>query len=752
MFRLLLKIKRRIKKILKVQSESRQTPRTSVHSRTRKLLLLLLASVLIGVLYPGQALYDPLDMPREGEIAHADVIAPFRIVVHKTDRELEEDEQMVRLAVPLVVDYDNQVVNDAVKGLKRLGSVVKKLRDTTALSTPLNEGEFAARLSESFPNLSREAIQETYRRDDLGPTLSVLEELLRQDVYEVGVMADRNDLKVAAGRNVLLRRGERESIVSRDRILNPAQANALLLTALNHRRSTDSLDVEFAYLIGHSFIKPNLTVNELLYRQRLQEELAKIKNVKETVEQGEIIVRDGARITARQQAILEQMARAMRSEAAEQGWPAALIPVLARIILVLAAFAGLYLFLYMFRRGIFYSNPKLLALFFVFALQLFLIHLLTRWGVSEYLYPLAVLPVMVTILFDTEVGILSTLTLALLLGMMHRFDFSITLATMTIGTVAVLTSRRVRKRSQFFGIMLATALASGLYVFLVEHLKFAPSDDILTETGYGLISGVFSVLLTIGFLPFFESLFGITTDITLLELSDMNHPLLKRLAVEAPGTYQHCIIVGNLSEAAAKAIGANSLLARVGAYYHDIGKIEVPEYFVENQLSVKSKHDALSPSMSSLILSSHVKRGRQLGEEAEIPDDVLNFIEEHHGTMVQSFFYNRALEQGEDPANIDKYRYPGPKPQIRETAITMLADAVEAASRTLEDPKPARIEHLIQKIINDRFQSGELDECPLTLKDLARIKEAFAQVLIASFHRRVAYPSAAGESEKVGRA
>ena len=191
----------------------------------------------------------------------------------------------------------------------------------------------------------------------------------------------------------------------------------------------------------------------------------------------------------------------------------------------------------------------------------------------------------------------------------------------------------------------------------------------------------------------------------------------------------------------AKAIGANSLLARVGAYYHDIGKIEIPEYFVENQRSLKSKHEMITPQMSALVLVSHVKKGRQLGEEADIPDDVLNFIEEHHGTMVMSYFYNKAQEQGGKDASIDKFRYPGPKPQIRETGISMLADAVEAASRTLEDPKPARIHGLIQRIINERFESGELDECPLTLRDLARIREAFAQVLIGAFHQRIAYPA-----------
>jgi putative nucleotidyltransferase with HDIG domain len=257
---------------------------------------------------------------------------------------------------------------------------------------------------------------------------------------------------------------------------------------------------------------------------------------------------------------------------------------------------------------------------------------------------------------------------------------------------------------------------------------------------FAVLNAVLSSLLTIGILPFYESIFSITTDITLLELSDLNHPLLKRLALEAPGTYHHSISVGNLSEAAAKAIHANPLLARVGTYYHDIGKIEIPEYFIENQLGVRSKHEALTPSMSSLILAAHVKRGRALGEENDIPDDVLNFIEEHHGTMVMTYFYSKAVEQGLDPAQVDKFRYPGPKPQVRETGIAMLADAVEAASRTLDNPKPARIHELIQRIINDRFQSGELDECPLTLRDLARIREAFAQVLIGAFHQRVAYP------------
>ncbi|MGH8014803.1 MAG: HD family phosphohydrolase, partial [Candidatus Zixiibacteriota bacterium] len=337
-------------------------------------------------------------------------------------------------------------------------------------------------------------------------------------------------------------------------------------------------------------------------------------------------------------------------------------------------------------------------------------------------------------LFDAEIGLISTFVLALLLGLMHRFDFTLALQTVVLGTVSSLISRETRKRSHFLRIFIVIALTNMFFILLVEGMKLTPDNDFSTLLGLGALAGTLSVVFSIFFIPFFESLFGITTDLTLLELSDLNHPLLKRLALEAPGTYHHSISVGNLCEAAAKAIGANPLLARVGAYFHDIGKIEIPEYFVENQLSVKSRHEQLTPHMSALILSSHVKRGRQLGEKEDIPDDVLNFIEEHHGTMVQTYFYSKAVEQGGDPKDLDKFRYPGPKPQVRETGICMLADAAEAASRTLEEPKPSRINNLIQKIINDRFQSGELDECPLTLRDLAKIKEAFAQVLIAAFH------------------
>ena len=741
MFSFLVKIKRKIKKLLKVQSETRQKPQSSLHSRTFKFLLLILFSLLVGILYPGESLYDPLDMPRRGEIALEDVLAPFAITVFKTEREVREEIEDTELSVPFVIDYDTNMVRNAYTGMERFFTLIDSLKQGWNPEDTVKTAESLDAVSRRFSLLSESAILQSFETDSVSQIHDRLRQIFQDSIYAIGVMPDGFSLPESRNRNVLVRRGERQNIYSREKLYPVATANLRLLTALNKLSSEDPIDVEYYYQVGRMFVQPNLRVNSAEYSRRVDEALTTVTDVKEIVEQNDIILRAGQRVSERQERVLREMARIMRSQAADQPWLSTILPMLARVLLVLAAFGVLYLFLYFFRRDIFKSNPKLVAMFLVFTLQLFLVYLVgVRAELSIYLYPVALLPIMVTILFDAEVGILAAVVLAFLLGIMHRFDFTLTFMTVVVGVTACLTSRRVRKRTEFFRIMYSTALTFAIFAALVETLKLTPNADLMTEVGYGLINGIVTALLAIGVLPFFESLFGITTDITLLELSDPNHPLLKRLALEAPGTYHHSIIVGNLTEAAATAIGANPLLARVGAYFHDIGKIEIPEYFVENQLSVKSKHDDLTPSMSSIILSSHVKMGRQLGEEAGIPDDVLNFIEEHHGTMVQSYFYNKAMEQKADEDMMEKFRYPGPKPQTRETGIAMLADAIEAASRTLDDPKPARINHLIQRIINERFQSGELEQCPLTLRDLAGIKEAFAQVLIGAFHHRVVYP------------
>ncbi len=739
MFALLLQLKRRIRRLLKVTSESREAPRPTTQSQTTKFLLLLLAAVLVATLYPGEDLYDPLDVPREGEIAPKDFIAPFQITVKKTSAELSDEREIERLSVPLVIEYDTAVVASTTRNIEQFFTTIRNLQRVREQNDTLTIDSAVQELSQRYPLLSESALRQSLQVDSPMVVAGRLSDIFRDVIYSVGVLPDAERLPANAGKSTLIRRGNRENVFPLQRVMARPVANARLLTELNRLSTEVPFDVEYYYSVGRTFIQPNLRFNAEEYRDRLNARMEQITEVKETVKAGELIVRSGTKVSADQHRKLQEWAKLMRAQATEEGWLTSILPVIARILLVLAAFSVLYTFLYFFRREVFNSNPKMLAILIVFAIQLFLVNLASD-NIGMYLWPVAMLPIMLTILFDAEVSLLSLLTLSVLLGILHRFDFTLTLLTITAGTVGCIAARRVRNRSNFIRIMAATAATTALFVFAVENFKLTPAEDITLQMAYGLGGGALAGALAFVLMPFFESLFGITTDITLLELSDLNHPLLRRLSMEAPGSYHHSLTVGTLTEAGAKAIGANSLLARVGAYYHDIGKMEIPDYFVENQLSVKSKHEMLTPTMSSLVLSSHVKKGRIIGEAAGIPDDVLNFIEEHHGTMVQSYFYNKAVEQGADPADIDKFRYPGPKPQTRETGIAMLADAVEAASRTLEDPKPARIHNLIQRIINDRFQSGELDECPLTLRDLARIREAFAQVLIASFHQRIVYP------------
>jgi len=286
-----------------------------------------------------------------------------------------------------------------------------------------------------------------------------------------------------------------------------------------------------------------------------------------------------------------------------------------------------------------------------------------------------------------------------------------------------------------------TIALANLAAILAWDLARATSlNGLLADAGWGALNAFVAVALAFLLLPPVEMLLGLTSDITLLELSDLNRPLLKRLQLEAPGTYHHSMIVGSLAEAGAEAIGANSLLARVMAYYHDVGKLSKPEYFAENEpASSRSRHDRLSPSMSTLVVKSHIMEGSEIARKHRLPRAVQAAIPEHHGTMVMAFFYHKALEA--DPtARREDFSYPGPKPRSKETAILMLADGVEGASRALAEPTPSRIRGLVSRIIDERVQQGQLDECGLTLQELARIREAFFPVLTAIFHVRAPYP------------
>jgi len=291
------------------------------------------------------------------------------------------------------------------------------------------------------------------------------------------------------------------------------------------------------------------------------------------------------------------------------------------------------------------------------------------------------------------------------------------------------------------------------YVVTIVAIGLERSDNLFAikdELYAAALNSLLSPILAYGLLMFYERVFRVATDLVFFELTDFNHPLLRELSSKAPGTFHHSIVMGNLSEQSAKEIGANHILARVGCYYHDIGKIVSPNYFVENQLDSKNKHEMLNPSLSAKMIIAHVKNGIKLAEKYRLPQEVIDFIPMHHGTNLVSYFYQKARfsEDDDDEVHDYIYRYPGPKPHSKETGIVMLADSVEASTRAIEDPTPAKLETQIDEIIKARFIEGELDECDLTLKDLINIKYSFLKTLVGIHHHRIKYPEKQNEDSK----
>ena len=742
----LLKLKRSIKRLLKVKEDI--DPKVS-RTRGRILVKYLMAAasiILVTLLYPMLELFGPLDVPREGEIAQESIIADFSFDLPKSNDQLKEERRQAVINTPLYIDSDDDILQRNRSNLRRLATLSDSLHsaDNGAISEAV-----VGRLRKAFPFIGDEWIIGLLRSDSPRRIAAVLDSILVNDIYHFGVLDDLAKLPGREFNSVLLRQRGRDLLMIRNQVLDLKLAFSTLLEKLNEIDARTDIDVDLYYEIGRHFVAPNAIFNETETEAARDSSLAVVADIADRVTGGDLLIRRGKQVDADKAGLLQAYAHEVQARAAERGWLQAIIPFLGRLVLVAAVIVLIYLFLFRFRPDVYWSNNKLFALLLIIGLELFLVNFIAvRLVNSVYLFPIAILSILVTVLFDSRLGVVMTLLVALLLGILNRFNFTIALITALAGMVACFSAGEIRRRSEIYRIIIFLSIAYVVIALVVESLKLSRGGDVLAYCGYGLANGFISPMLAIGILPMFESLFGFSTNITLLELADLNQPLLKRLSMEAPGTYHHSIVLGTLAEAAAKAIGANPLLARVGAYYHDIGKMEIPEYFVENQLGIRSKHESLNPTMSALVLASHVKKGRRLGEEAGLPDAILNFIEEHHGTTKMTYFLNKAREMGLPIESDQEFRYPGPKPQSKETAILMLADSTEAASRTLENPTSARIRNLIQKLINDKFLSGELTESALTLKDLDDIKEAFVSILIGVFHHRIPYPKKEDEAAR----
>ena len=506
-------------------------------------------------------------------------------------------------------------------------------------------------------------------------------------------------------------------------------------------------------------LKPNLLFNREMTERKRKEGRERVEPVMFQVKRGEVIVREGERIRddqARKLAMIYQ-----RRSGLEQ------------LFMMLGVF-GLTLIMLVFPyrfacKNIRKFNPsgKDLLLLTTITLGLFLglrLSLVITSAIGGmfpyihvtdyyYLFPFALGGMLVRILLNSEVALVYTSVCALLAGIMFENSLAIAIYSLMTGIVGAHGVRHCQDRGTIY---LAGLKVSVVGITLALSFQIL-ADSLLTMqtllcVAFAAAGGIITAAVVNATIPLLENLFQYTTDIKLLELSSLNSPVLRELMIKAPGTYHHSVLVGNLAEGAAEAISANPLLARVAAYYHDIGKISKPLYFIENVKGGENRHDRLAPSMSALILIAHVKEGVELARQHRLGQTLIDIICQAHGTSLITFFYQKARSQAGPDAQVDEqeYRYPGPKPQTREAGLVMLADCVEAASRTLADPTPARIQGLVQKIINNIFTDGQLDECELTLKNLHEIARSFNRILSGIYHQRIEYPEPAGREKGRG--
>ncbi|MCU0665913.1 MAG: HDIG domain-containing protein [Candidatus Omnitrophica bacterium] len=387
------------------------------------------------------------------------------------------------------------------------------------------------------------------------------------------------------------------------------------------------------------------------------------------------------------------------------------------------------------------ENFRILNLSLLFTLFFYLSYTITKQGWPALFIPFSGIGILSMLIFDNLViALLLVVASSMAIAAINGNNLSFGLLSLVSGLLAVLLVKGARRRGVIIRSGVILGLLQALMLFLIKGPGYYQAKDYI----FIALNPVVYSFLILGTLPVFEYLFNAFTNISLLELADFNHPLLQRMIMEAPGTYHHSLVVGNLAETAAKAVGAHTLLARIGAYYHDIGKLSKPDYFSENQALTVNKHDDLAPSISKLVIMNHVKEGVELAQKYHLNPRIIDFIQQHHGSSLVYYFYRRAIENQEEEKNIeeDGFRYPGPKPGSKETAIVMLADSVEAASRCLKEPTPAKIEELVHKIINNKFIDGQLDECELTLKEIEVIAKVFVRILSGIYHGRVNYPKA----------
>lgn len=503
----------------------------------------------------------------------------------------------------------------------------------------------------------------------------------------------------------------------------------------NLKNTFDSLNMdEDQKILGFKLIDSTINANEFLDKEETERKKNEARNNIEKVvlKEGEIIAAQGTRVTERELELIKESGLLKD----DNHIPFSMI--IGLFILILLGIVVISLYIYYFNMDILYSN-KLLILLIIVIITIIISKSL--YTISPYIMPVSATALLIAMLIDSKLALVVNFFLAFFLGFILKLDINTIIMYILGGSMGVLVNIRQEQRYNIF--------LNGIVVGLVNILSLASFGlargvgimDSLGMVGYGFISGIISAIITLGTLPIWENVFSVLTPLKLLELSNPNQPLLRKLLLEAPGTYHHSIMVGNLSEAAAEAILANPLIARVGSYYHDIGKTKRPYYFAENQFGMENPHDKLQPMQSAKIILSHTVDGITLAKEHKLPKEIIDIIDQHHGTTTVSYFYHKSKEMNKGiDIPIDEFRYKGRKPQTKEAAIVMMADSSEAAVRSIKDLTKEKIEDMVRKVVKSKIDDNQLDESNITFKEIEITINSFINVLTGIYHDRIEYP------------
>ncbi len=626
---------------------------------------------------------------------YKDLSAPFDFAIKKSQSSIEKEKDSIIKNTP--VFYEKKPV-DTDQILSETGMLIKKRN-------------FDFKTSSKLLRTNRFLIQRIYK-EGLAASLP--------ESYHLPVVniVDNQRLKE----------------ISVDRLLTKNKLYSFVVSNI----ANDTLANFFANLyITH--LPVNLVPNDIYRKELINRSLSHISLNKGVVKKGSVIIKKGQKINTQKYEILNSLKQAAgfyRSKASQKYWTYLGYGILVAMVLLM-----LLLFLKKYRPEIYDNNIKLSLIIFNMVLMVALTTITVKYYPAYiFVVPLVILPLILKAFFDARVGLFVHVLTILLLGFVVNNSFEFIFLQIMAGIVSILTVSEMTKRSNLF-----TSVGNILFVYIIGYLSFhliyeADLSSIdYSVLWYFIVNGVLSIALSHQLILVYEKLFGLVSDVSLLELTNTNSKLLKRLSDKAPGTFNHSMQVANLAESAANAINANSLLVRAGALYHDIGKMLNPFYFTENQTSGVNYHDDLSAEDSARIIIQHVLDGVELARKNNIPDRIIDFIRTHHGRGIVQYFYKKALENNPD-VDIEKFRYPGPNPFSKETAILMMADSVEAASKSLREPTAEKIDNFVDKIIDHQLHSGLLDNANITLKEISTIKKLFKKKLKNIYHLRVEYP------------